>query len=159
MSEKRRRLARPVRASGDAQRFQAPIRVLELGGPLGHPALERGIEQCVIERYRELAGDEADRLQAVGGERAATASASNWCHGNPFSTSASASTSPASCVMLAASNGASAGNAGWGYEGDLRPHLLVAMGAAPAPSGKGSRCSRARLRRRRGFRIPRLKIT
>jgi hypothetical protein len=32
---------------------------------------------------------------------------------------------------------------GLGYEGDLRPHLLVAMGAAPAPSGKGSRCLRS----------------
>ena len=47
--------------------------------------------------------------------------------GNPFSTSASASTSPASCAMPAGSNGALAGNVGWGCECPQHRYLLVAM--------------------------------
>ena len=55
-----------------------------------------------------------------------TASASSWCRGSPFSTSASASTSPASCAAQVASNGVSAGNGGWGYECPQCRYLLVA---------------------------------
>ncbi len=41
---------------------------------------------------------------------------------------ATAGRSPASYAIAAASNGASAGNGGCGYEGDLWPYLFVAMG-------------------------------
>src|ERR1700738_785461 len=66
-----------------------------------------------------------------------TASVSSWCRGNPCSTSASVSISPAQCAMLVASNGTSAGNGGWGYECPQCRHLLVDMG----PSPQGSRYS------------------
>ena len=53
---------------------------------------------------------------------------SSWYHGSPSSKSVSASTSPASYVMPAASNGVLAGNGGRSYKGDERSHLLVARG-------------------------------
>src|SRR5450432_1373509 len=57
-----------------------------------------------------------------------TASVSSWCPGNPCSTSASASISPAQYAILAASNGTSAGNGGWGCECPQHRDLLVAIG-------------------------------
>src|SRR3981189_2429481 len=62
-----------------------------------------------------------------------TASVSSWCRGNPYSTSALASISPAQCAMLVASNGISAGNGGWGYECPQCRYLLVDMGPDRRP--------------------------
>jgi hypothetical protein len=56
-----------------------------------------------------------------------TALASSWYRGNPCSTSALASISPAQCALLAASNGVLAGNEGWGYECLQHRDLLIAM--------------------------------
>jgi hypothetical protein len=57
-----------------------------------------------------------------------TASVSSWCRGNPCSTTASASISPAQCALPAASNGVSAGNEGWGYECPQHRDLLITLG-------------------------------
>src|SRR6266849_6723479 len=98
-----------------------------------------------------------------------TASVSTWCRGNPCSTSASASISPAQCAMLVASNGISAGNGGWGYECPQCRYLLVDMGldrrhpvkavASRAPASRLTGLDRLSPARQRLAMLVRLRVT
>jgi Protein of unknown function (DUF3363) len=112
-------------------------------------AAERGLTFTAAKSGEYVSGTLVGSTQLASGRFAMTASASNWCRGSPFSTSASASISPAQCATLVASNGISAGNGGWGYKCPQCRYLLVAMGpdrrhplkarALRAPGSAGSR--------------------
>jgi hypothetical protein len=84
-------------------------------------------------------------LPAAASPWSMTASVSNRCRGNPCSTRASASISPAQYALLAASNGVSAGIGGWSGECPQHRDLLIAVGPDSAIRQKA--CSVARRNR------------